>query len=74
VVTTCGGTVASGYTKSYNWDARLALVSPPSYLAPDLPPWGLGSSAVSTGGKCTTLLQPDGSTAAPLPCPAINGP
>ena len=70
----CGGTIASGYTKSYNWDARLGLVSPPSYLAPDLPPWQIGSSSVSTVGKCTTLPPPDGSSAAPPACPSINGP
>ncbi len=70
----CSGTIASGYTKSYNWDARLGLVSPPSYLAPDLPPWQIGSSSVSTEGMCTTLLPPYGSGAAPPACPSINGP
>jgi len=74
VATTCASSMASGYTKNYNLDARLSLVSPPSYLAPDLPPWGIGSSSVSTVGKCTTLLPPYGSTATPPACPAINGP
>jgi hypothetical protein len=45
-----GGSVANGYGKTYTWDPRLALYSPPYYLTPGTPSWALTSSAESYCG------------------------
>lgn len=72
VGTLCGSTAETGYTKSYNWDARAGLVSPPSYLVPGTPSWAIGSSSVSTVGSCTKLPAPysGGSPSLTDTCPA----
>jgi hypothetical protein len=52
------GGLVSGYTKGYTWDPRLALFSPPSYLQPGTPAWGLGSSASDLSTLCPQLPSP----------------
>lgn len=44
------GSVASGYGKTYTWDPRLDLYSPPFYLTPGTPSWALDSSSESYCG------------------------
>jgi hypothetical protein len=44
-VGTFGGYSSTGYTKDYDWDSRLMYVTPPFYLTPGTPSWGLVSSA-----------------------------
>ena len=45
VGTFSGSSIASGYSKDYDWDSRLEYVTPPYYLTPGTPAWGLASSA-----------------------------
>jgi len=45
-----GGAISTGYSKDYNYDPRLAFYSPPYYLTPGTPSWGLDSSAESYTG------------------------
>ena len=52
------GGLFSGYTKGYTWDPRLPLYSPPSYLQPGTPAWGLGSSASDLSTLCPKLPSP----------------
>lgn len=40
-----GESMVSGYSKDYDWDSRLMYVTPPFYLTPGTPSWGLVSSA-----------------------------
>jgi hypothetical protein len=65
------GGLVSGYTKGYTWDPRLALFSPPSYLQPGTPAWGLGSSASDLFTSCPQLPSPwvYGSTPTMSACP-----
>ncbi|HEY3941402.1 MAG TPA: hypothetical protein VGL60_02860, partial [Acidimicrobiales bacterium] len=37
----------SGFDKDYDWDSRLEYVTPPYYLTPGTPAWGLASSATN---------------------------
>jgi hypothetical protein len=39
--------IVSGYSKDYDWDGRIAIVSPPHYLTPGTPSWALTSSAIN---------------------------
>lgn len=41
----CVGT--SGFTKYYDWNAEGAVITPPYYLAPGMPSWAVGSSAIT---------------------------
>lgn len=41
----------TGYMNDYNWDARLAIISPPYYLTPGTQAWGIGGLAINTAGK-----------------------
>ncbi|MGO8871027.1 MAG: hypothetical protein ACLQPH_06415 [Acidimicrobiales bacterium] len=50
VATIQGGNVQTGYGKTYTWDPRLALYSPPFYLTPGTASWALDSSAESYCG------------------------
>src|ERR1035437_5006508 len=52
------GGLVSGYTKGYTWDPRLALFSPPSYLQPGTPAWGLGPSSATLATFCPNLPSP----------------
>jgi hypothetical protein len=47
-----GGAVTSGFGKTYTWDPRLALYSPPFYLTPGTSSWALISSSESYVGTC----------------------
>jgi len=52
----------SGYTKDYDWDSRLQLVTPPYYLNPGVATWALDSS--STNVSAPPPSAPNG----PGPC------
>lgn len=55
-----GGTgIISGYAKNYDWDSRIAAITPPHYLNPGTPSWALVSSA--------TDLAPTIPTCCPTP-------
>jgi hypothetical protein len=45
------GNVVTGYGKTYTFDPRLALYSPPYYLTPGTASWALSSSAESDTGS-----------------------
>lgn len=45
------GNVATGYSKTYTWDPRLALYSPPYYLTPGTASWALSSSSETYTGN-----------------------
>jgi hypothetical protein len=53
VGTSSGGTLVTGYSKNYQYDARLVYLSPPYYLEPGTSFWGLASFTV-TAGSCKT--------------------
>lgn len=38
---------SSGFTKNYDWNANGAVITPPYYLAPGMPSWAVGSSAIA---------------------------
>ena len=44
-----GAGLTSGYTKDYDWDSRIQVVTPPHYLTPGTPSWALVSSATIFG-------------------------
>jgi hypothetical protein len=80
------GTVNTGYGKTYTWDPRLPLYSPPFYLTPGTPSWALSSSSESYTGKepnCPpansnasgTPTKADGTVTYPYPTypPAVGG-
>ncbi len=46
--------IASGYVKDYDWDSRLMYVTPPFYLTPGTPSWGLVSSATNLSPSAPT--------------------
>ena len=48
-----GGTISTGYAKSYQYDSRLVYLSPPYYLNPGTSQWGLASFTVAAG-SCKT--------------------
>ena len=58
-----GGSVVSGYSKNYVYDARMKYLAPPYYLNPGTSEWGIESFTV-VAGACK---QPTGQT-----CPAGN--
>jgi hypothetical protein len=45
-----GTTLISGYQKIYDWDSRIAAVSPPYYLSPGTASWGIASSSAVASG------------------------
>jgi hypothetical protein len=45
-----GGGIASGYAKNYQYDSRLAYLSPPYYLNPGTSIWGYASFTNVAGG------------------------
>jgi hypothetical protein len=68
------GSVNTGFGKTYTWDPRLALYSPPFYLTPGTASWALSSSAESytwTEPNCPPVAglptKADGSVAHPYP-------
>jgi hypothetical protein len=68
------GNVLSGYGKTYTWDPRLALYSPPFYLTPGTASWELSSSSETYTGKepnCPPTAgfptKADGSVSYPYP-------
>jgi hypothetical protein len=48
------GSGAVGYAMNYNWDSRLAVLSPPHYLTPGTSAWATQSFSV-TVGKCSVV-------------------
>jgi len=46
--------IVSGYNKDYDWDSRLMYVTPPFYLTPGTPSWGLVSSATDLSPSAPT--------------------
>jgi hypothetical protein len=46
------GNITNGYGKTYTWDPRLAVYSPPYYLTPGTASWNLDSSSESYTGTC----------------------
>jgi hypothetical protein len=66
---TYSGTINIGYGMDYNWDQRLSVISPPSFLSPlGSSFWSEQSSSV-TVGTCSLVWPVDAST-----CPAPNFP
>ena len=51
VGTNSNGTIATGYLKSYTYDDRLKLVSPPSFLDPVQAAWQLGRQTEQTPAR-----------------------
>ena len=51
----------NGYGVDYNWDPRLAVLSPPHYLTPGTDAWATQSFSV-TVGKCSSVWPVDGTT------------
>lgn len=49
VGTLSGSTVVTGYSKSYQYDARLKYLSPPYYLNPGTSEWGFAAFTVAAG-------------------------
>ena len=58
----------NGYGVDYNWDPRLAVLSPPHYLSPGTPAWVTQSFSV-TVGKCSSVWPVDTTT-----CPTTASP
>ncbi len=48
----CGSSSMSGYLKDYQYDSRLQYLSPPYYLNPGTPSWGLGAVTMSQTLTC----------------------
>lgn len=63
VGTSQSGSIVTGYSKNYQYDARLHYLSPPYYLSPGTSSWGLASIDVTPGLFCSL---PGGQT-----CPAV---
>jgi hypothetical protein len=55
VGTGSGMTTTTGYVKYYDWDSGITGVTPPHYLDPSTPSWGLASSSIgsSPNPPCT---------------------
>ena len=51
VGTVSNGTIASGYSKNYQYDARFKYLAPPYYLNPGTSQWGFATFTVAAG-KC----------------------
>jgi hypothetical protein len=49
VGTGSNGNVSTGFSKNYQWDPRLGILSPPSFLAPGTPSWNLAGVSVTVG-------------------------
>jgi hypothetical protein len=49
VGTGINGEVSTGFSKNYQWDPRLGILSPPSFLAPGTPSWNLAGVSVTIG-------------------------
>ena len=64
------GQGSNGFLKNYQWDPRLGIVSPPSYLAPGTASWTLQAVSV-TVGKCV-LQWPLNLTSPPITQPQQN--
>ncbi|HZU80630.1 MAG TPA: hypothetical protein VE991_11995 [Acidimicrobiales bacterium] len=52
VGTSQSGSIVTGYSKNYQYDARLHYLSPPYYLSPGTSSWGLASINVNPGLTC----------------------
>jgi len=52
---------SSGYGVNYNWDPRLAVLSPPHYLSPGTNAWATQSFSV-TVGQCSSIWPVDTTT------------
>ena len=46
----CQGTT-TGYVNNYDWDQRLAIISPPYYLSPGTSAWAVASAVINSGSK-----------------------
>lgn len=75
------GNLVTGYGKTYSWDPRLSLYSPPFYLTPGTASWGLSSSSETYTGQepnCPPVAakptKADGSMSYPYPTypPAVG--
>jgi hypothetical protein len=49
VGTLSGGTIQTGYSKNYQYDARFKYLSPPYYLNPGTSEWGFAAFTVAAG-------------------------
>ena len=57
--------VSTGYAKNYQWDSRLAYLSPPYYLNPGTSQWGF-ASFTNVSGSCKMPDRPDLSHRVPV--------
>lgn len=50
--------ITSGYSKYYDWDSRIAVITPPHYLTPGTPSWALSSSAIKVTAQPSCCGSP----------------
>ena len=62
VGTGSGVTTSTGYVKYYDWDSGITGVTPPHYLDPSTPSWGLASSSIGSSPQppCTPTAATPG--------------